>query len=102
MSEVLIQVSPASRAEGGQDLAPRVPEKFQNRAAEITAAITDITKELSPQVAELLKVDGSSPWSIDELQLTFGISAQAGSNIVIVNVRGQATFTVSVKWSCKD
>ena len=102
MGEVLIQVSPVIRPEGGQDLAPRMPENFYDRAGEIATAIADIAKNLGPQVAGILKVDSSSPWAIDEFQMTFGVAAQVGSNIIVVNASGQATFTVTVTWSRKD
>jgi Trypsin-co-occurring domain 1 len=101
MGQILIEVSPASRPEGGQDLAPRIPEKFHDRAPEIAAAVAEVAKDLSPQVAGILGADASSPWAIDEFQMTFGVAAQVGSNIVVVSASGQATFTVTVTWSRK-
>lgn len=102
MGQLLIEVLPAIGPEAGQDLAPRIPEQFRERAAEIAAAVAEIAKDMGPQVGGLLEVDASSPWAIDQLQMTFGIAAQAGANIVVVTAHGQATFTVTVTWSRKD
>lgn len=101
MGELLVEVVPATGPEGGQDLTARLPERFQARAAEIAGGIAEVARRMGPQFADLLKDDGS-PWSVDQLQMSFGVAAQADANIVVVTAHGQATFTVTVTWSRKE
>lgn len=95
MPEVRVEVLPTTPS---GDLAPRGPtiEDLRDRAVELADAVR--------QVAEKFKarLDQAGPMlSPDQVQLTFGMSLEAETGVVIARASAGAQFSAQITWSNK-
>jgi hypothetical protein len=96
MGEILVEVEPV--LSGDLAARPAVPEKFQDRAAEIANSVADVAEQFRDQLAERVATTPESRgWGLDQVELSFQVSVQVQGGVVI-KATGGATFGVKLTW----
>jgi hypothetical protein len=98
MSEILVEVvSPVSTA---GDLGPRIslPERFQDRAAEVANSVADIAESLRDGLARRLRADPADSIGLDGVEMEFSVNLQSEAGVVIARASANAGFSVRLTW----
>jgi Trypsin-co-occurring domain 1 len=98
MSEILVEVVPPVSTVG--DLGPRIslPERFQDRAAEIANSVADIAESLRDGLARRLRADPADSIGLNGVEVEFSVNLQSEAGVVIARASANAGFSVRLTW----
>lgn len=99
MGDIRVEVVPAAGVYG-QDLAgPTVPELFSARASEIADSVAEVAAQFRARIEDALSKEEAGGWQLGQVELAFGLQAEAGAGILIAKASAGATFTATLTWT---
>jgi len=99
MGDVRIEVVPGVGTYG-QDLAgPPVPELFSARASEIADSVTEVAEQFRARIDQAISRDAADGWQLGQVEVAFGLQAEAGAGVLIAKASAGATFTATLTWT---
>lgn len=99
MTEILVEVRPASVSGDIARRGPAIPESFADRAGEIADTITDVAGQLRDRLEANMATEKSRLWQLTTVQLGFELTLQAEAGVVIARASTGATFSATLIWS---
>ena len=97
MSELLVEVRPNVSAQDRGNLASSASaaaEKFITRSDDIVESIVCVSSRMQVELDKRYDADSPADWSLDTLELSFGLTLQAESGVIIAKASAGATFSV--------
>jgi hypothetical protein len=99
MSDLRVEVV-SSVDSPGQDLAgPPLPEVFSARASEIADSVAEVAEQFRARIDQTLSRDAADGWQLGQVEVAFGLQAEAGTGVLIARASVGATFTATLTWT---
>ena len=99
MGEIRVEVVPAA-GPYGQDLAgPPMPELFSARAGEIADSVAEVATQFRARIDDAISTDPADGWQLGQVEVAFGLQAEAGAGVLIARASAGATFTATLTWT---
>jgi Trypsin-co-occurring domain 1 len=99
MGDIRIEVVPAAGVYG-QDLAgPPTPELFSARANEIADGVAEVAAQFRARLEDAISKEEAGGWQLGQVELAFGVQAEAGAGVLIAKASAGATFTATLTWT---
>ena len=99
MGDIRVEVVRAADAYG-QDLAgPPVPELFSARAGEIADSVAEVATQFRARIDDSVGREKADGWRLGQVEVAFGLQAEAGTGILIAKASAGATFTATLTWT---
>jgi hypothetical protein len=99
MGDIRLEVVPAADAYG-QDLAgPPAPELFSARAKEIADSVAEVATQFRARIDDAISKDEPDGWQLGQVEVSFGLQAEAGAGVLIARASVGATFTATLTWT---
>jgi Trypsin-co-occurring domain 1 len=84
----------------GQDLAgPPMPELFSARAGEIADSVAEVATQFRARIDEAVSREETDGWQLGQVEVAFGLQAEAGAGVLIARASAGATFTATLTWT---
>jgi len=99
MGEIRVEVVPPADSYG-QDLAgPPMPELFSARAGEIADSVAEVATQFRARIDDAISTDAADGWKLGQVEVAFGLQAEAGAGVLIARASVGATFTATLTWT---
>jgi hypothetical protein len=99
MADIRVEVVPPAGTYG-QDLAgPPMPELFSARASEIADSVAEVAEQFRARIEEAMTRDAAGGWQLGQVEVAFGLQAEAGAGVLIARASVGATFTATLTWT---
>lgn len=98
MSEISVQVVPAQAGTGDLSSRPPGPEQLRGRIDELTDTLAEVAERMRERLDTVL-ADAAGAWTLDEVQLQFGVALKAKTGVLVVSAEANATFAATMSWS---
>jgi hypothetical protein len=101
MATIYVEVRPKIQNAGDLTPTPTIPELFVKRVEEIGDSIVEVADKLRSRI-EKLAHEKESAWTLDQVELKFGLQLQSEAGVVIAKATAGATFDATIKWKSKQ
>lgn len=99
MGDIRVEVVPAVDTYG-QDLAgPPMPELFSARAGEIADSVAEVATQFRARIDDAISREEADGWRLGQVEVAFGLQAEAGAGVLIAKASAGATFTATLTWT---
>jgi hypothetical protein len=99
MGDIRIEVVQATGVYG-QDLAgPPVPELFSARASELADSVAEVATQFRARIEDAISKEEAGGWRLGQVEIAFGLQAEAGAGVLIAKASAGATFTATLTWT---
>ena len=99
MGDIRVEVVPAID-NYGQDLAgPPMPELFSARAGEIADSVAEVATQFRARIDVAISNEKAGAWQLSQVEVAFGLQAEAGAGVLIARASAGATFTATLTWT---
>jgi hypothetical protein len=99
MGDIWIEVAPAAGTYGEDLTGPPVPELFSARAGEIADGVAEVAQQFRARIDDTVAADTTGGWKLGQVELAFGLQAEAGAGVLIARASAGATFTATLTWT---
>jgi hypothetical protein len=101
MSDIHIEVVPPGGAYGQDLTGPPLPESFSARANEIADSVAEVAQQFRARIDQAISkdADATNGWQLGQVEVAFGLQAEAGTGVLIARASVGATFTATLTWT---
>jgi hypothetical protein len=97
-SEIRVYVTPDRSRAGNLKKGQPLSERFADRVEELGQGLGEIANDLRDQLDATLADDDRDGWGLEEVQLTFSLSLEAGAGVMVAKASTAAGFEASMTW----
>jgi hypothetical protein len=98
MGDIRVEVVPAGGAYGEDLAGPPAPELFATRAGEIADSLAEVATQFRTRINDAIGQEDADGWRLGQVEVAFGLQAEAGTGVLIARVSAGATFTATLTW----
>jgi hypothetical protein len=99
VGDVRVEVIPVAGTYGENLAGPPIPELFSARAGEIADSIAEVAKQFRARIDEAISTEAVERWQLGQVEIAFGLQAEAGTGVLIARASVGATFTATLTWT---